>query len=135
MRRPYVPQLVAARPTAAPGHFVIDRPLDTHWRDATCKEVNCKHYLEGWLMVLPDPSPQLDYLRQSERHFTEEKKGGGTIELSFPPGQKCVRGPHKMLLNKLENFVGNGRQHANPNDWTEHHNETLYQFQRVKERG
>lgn len=135
MRKPYTPQLVTARPTARRGHFVIDRPLETHWRDATCKEVDCPHYLNGWLMVLPDPGPQVDYVRHSGRHFTEKKVGGGTIEFNFPPGQKCFRPPHKMLMNKREIFVGDGREHANPGDWIENHNETLYQFQRVKERG
>jgi hypothetical protein len=101
--------------------------------------MDCPHYLQGWMTVVPTASDQADYIRhKSERHFTEERKEGGLSEFSFPSGQKCFRN-HKRPLNKQEIFSheGNGlrRVHENPRDWTEHMNEETDKTRRAQERG
>ena len=125
--------------TAASQHFKINRPLATHWRAAECREVDCPHFLQGWVTVVPAVSEQADYIRHnSERHFTEKRVAGELSEFVFPPGQRCFR-PHKRPLDRQEIFTheANGRRrvHERPTDWTDHFNEETDKTKRALERG
>lgn len=125
--------------TAAKQHFKINRPLATHWREAECREVDCPHYLQGWMTVVPTVSNQADYIRHnSGRHFTEARMAGELSEFTFAPGQRCFR-PHKLPLDKQEIFTheagGIRRAHAQPLGWIEHFNEETDKTRRALERG
>lgn len=78
--------------------YVIDRPLPTHWRAATCEEVRCPDYTNGWQTIVPATGEQADYIRhRSMRYFKEEPQPGGLAAFSFPAGQRCFRSwQHKL---------------------------------------
>ena len=112
------------------------RPLATHGEAATCKAVNCPHYLNGWKTVVPTVGPQADYIRyKSERHFIEERKDGGLTEFVFLPGQRCFR-EHKLPLDKQEIFIhrtaGGSRTFQRPQDWTENMNIEVDKIERER---
>jgi hypothetical protein len=116
-------------------HFRILRPWDTHWRGAVCKEVDCPHYIKGWLTVVLTVSDQADYIRhKSGRHFTEKKVEGGLSEFEFPPGQRCFR-DHRLPMDKQEHYLHDQRVHTRPLDWVEDFNTETDRFNRAKERG
>lgn len=94
-----MPTLIkVAQPPAS--SYEIDRPDETHWREATCEEVTCGHRLMGWSIDADPSTPlglkQIDYIRKrSKREFTEERQPTGLIRFTFAPGQRCFR-EHKV---------------------------------------
>ena len=95
-------------------HFVYSRPAATHFRKATCKEVECPHWLIGWKTQVDTGTNlgqmQAAYLRhQSGRHFTEERAGDTLINFIFPPGQTCFR-EHKVPTGKPPSYLIGGRE-------------------------
>lgn len=116
--------------------YAVEAPVDTHWRRATCEEVQCEQQERGWKMQI-DLSSELGqkqayYIKyQSGRHFTHEKLNNeGMVELVFPPGQTCFR-EHKVRLDREERYVVKGgdfrgnprgiptRVHTRPELWVE----------------
>jgi len=90
-------------PVGAYTTYSLTMPKDTHWRKATCEEVECQPWRNGWKTIVPTASPQADYIRakQHGRHFTEAPADGGMAEFTFPPGQPCFRsGEHRLQLQR-----------------------------------
>lgn len=131
------------RPTGSQQHFKIVRPLETHWRAATCREVDCPWFIEGWRTIVPTVGDKADYIRhRSGRHFTEKQVEGGMSEFAFPAGQEAGgfhEYQHRRPLDKQEFFTheagGIRRLHVRPTDWTEHFNEETDKTRRALERG
>ena len=77
-------------------------PLKSHWRRATCREIECQPYGGGWWTRI-DLSPTLDpdtlqshqradyYIRHNcERRYIETWEGS-TIAYHFEAGQDCFK--------------------------------------------
>ena len=97
--------------------YTIAVPLATHWRPATCDEVDCPHYLLGWRTLVPADSPQADYIRHDRtRSATEERTPEGLAAFTFGPGQRCFQASqHKVQNGRPERFIQRGGDHrANP---------------------
>lgn len=83
--------------------YEIRRPLASHWRDASCAEVDCPAHLHGWSTRV-DVSTELgarqaNYIRlHSGRRFTV-KEHGNLVIFTFGPGQRCFR-PHRVPLER-----------------------------------
>lgn len=73
--------------------YEIDVP-DYNMRPATCAEVKCRAYLNGWSTVIDETTDlgrgQAYYLRKnSGRMFAEESWGPQHTVFKFTPGQTC----------------------------------------------
>lgn len=76
------------------------RPKDTHFKEATCNDVDCPHYNFGWFTTVPIGSPQEHYIRnQSGRQFTASSEDGLNVTFVFPAGQKCFQ-QHRVPLER-----------------------------------
>lgn len=79
-------------------------PKETHWRRATCAEVDCPRYLLGWVTTVAIGSPQHDYianeLKNKERHAISERVGDELMQFSYPPGQRCFGANHWRKLDR-----------------------------------
>ncbi len=87
--------------------FKVASPLATHYRKATCEEVNCSAYLSGWTIKKSDLDDKLMHVvKESGRHYAEKTlELGGDIYLVFPPGQACFNAEmHRVPLNRPEFF-------------------------------
>lgn len=122
-------------PVGAMQTFQVLAPKATHFRQATCAEIDCPHYLHGWRTTI-DESTELGqqqawYVRnQSGRRFTEDRdQAPGLTTFTFEAGQRCF-GQHQVRLDKPELFIvrdgdwrgnpsGRRRQHANADDWVD----------------
>jgi hypothetical protein len=124
-------------PAGSPGDYktyTLSAPLTTHYRVATCAEVDCEHWREGWCSAI-DTSTELgirqaDYIvNDSGRSYTQVvDKAGGRVLFTFPAGQRCFRQHHVPLerdpvlsvrggdwrASTGERFV-----HAKPEHWVE----------------
>lgn len=111
-------------PVQAYKTYGIKQPLSTHWRRATCAEINCAAYLNGWTTIVPVAGPQAQYIRaRSGRRFTEVKQDAGMVEFAFPPGQTCfAAAKHRAPLGRPPLFiVRDGDFRGNPSGWSMRH--------------
>ena len=112
--------------------YQIVSPVSTHWRTATCAEVDCPNYLKGWKIRIEGLPPEMAHAaRTSGRKYTELDVTENEHWLIFEAGQPCFRASeHRKLLDKQEIFVvrdgdfrgnptGNVRKHTSPDHWVE----------------
>lgn len=112
--------------------FQITSPISTHWRPATCAEIDCPHYLGGWRVRVEGLTPEmLHSATTSWRKYSELHVAEGENWLVFEAGQTCFRAStHKKLLDRQEIFIardgdfrgnptGKVRKHTRPEFWLE----------------
>ena len=85
------------------------QPQDTHFRRASCREVDCVNYAWGWRsgfdVTDPEQAAAARVIRdKSGRLFTVEELRGesGRVErvvFTFGPGQECFL-PHRVALER-----------------------------------
>lgn len=96
--------------------FQIISPRATHFRDATCREVNCVASQRGWRQRIDiktvDGQKTAYWIRMhSARAYTVERTNtAGVLDFVFAPGQRCFT-KHEVPLNRPEIFV---TRHGNP---------------------
>lgn len=74
--------------------YRILNPISTHFRPATCEDVDCEHYLSGWQSLIDESTDlgqrQAHYIRkESARRYTESRNGAGLTVFTFEAGQSC----------------------------------------------
>lgn len=126
-------------PSGAKKTYSIVAPRATHYRKASCAEVECEGQEHGWVMLIDERTElgrrQAHYIRSvSGRRFTEQTETGLT-SFTFEAGQTCFT-EHEVPLGKPELFVvrdgdlreslaqvrqrrGNIRLHQRPEDWAD----------------
>lgn len=128
--------------------FQVVAPLSTHWRAATCQEVDCPQYLGGWRIRVEVLEPQmLHTARTSGRKFSELHVAEGENWLVFEAGQPCFRASeHRKLLDRQEIYIardgdyrgnptGRVRKHSRPEFWVEEMQENNLAVRERLERG
>ena len=110
-------------------HFRILMPAATHREYATCADVDCPHYLGGWMTIVAVDSPQERYIRKdSGRQFRVEKTSDSILTFVFTPGQRCFR-QHTTLNGKQPFYLhetSEGRRvHSSGKDFIEHTHEQM----------
>ncbi|KUF18466.1 hypothetical protein [Streptomyces silvensis] len=120
-------------PPAAYKTFGILAPVSSHWRPATCAEVDCADHRLGWRVRVEGLDEELLHAaRTSGRRYSELRVAEGETWLVFEAGQPCFRArQHRTRLDRPELYVvrdgdwrGNPRgtpirQHARPEHWVE----------------
>src|SRR5262245_61194764 len=142
-----VNRIPPALPVQAMQTYSIRAPLATHWRDATCAEVDCPQHLHGWLTAVDETTElgqaQAGYIRaRAGRRYIERRTPTHT-EFLFEAGQRCFA-PHKVPLEREPLFIvrlgdwrgyGPARVHARADDWIEDMQESLDKIRDARERG
>lgn len=103
-------------PPGAYRTYQILAPASTHWRPATCAEVDCAAYLRGWSTTVDETTElgarQAYYIRrQSGRGFTEQRDTAGLTVFAFEPGQRCFRAGEHQVQVRPESYL------IRPGDW------------------
>lgn len=105
--------------------YSLRSPLATHFRPATCAEVRCPAYLNGWVTRVPVGSQLEGAVRSSGRRWAAEYRDGNEIRFAFEAGTSCFReSTHRVPLDRPEQFIvrtgtGPARLHTRPADWVE----------------
>lgn len=100
--------------------YAIVRPLGSHWRKATCEEVNCPAWQNGWLTRLAaNDTGNIAFITSGRtgRVWREiERSESGERQFVFPAGQPCLRcGEHRVPLEREPLFVvRDGDRRGNP---------------------
>jgi hypothetical protein len=109
--------------------FAYHRPLATHWRRASCEEVECDAYLHGWYTTVDERTDlgagQAYYIRRSSgRSFHEHRTEQGRTLFAFGPGQMCFRASdHRLPIIERPALwiVRDGDWRGNPTGWSRTH--------------
>jgi len=111
-------------------HWKAARPRDTHWREASCREVGCQQYLRGWQTVLPaNDTINAGYIRRSGLGFREESEGQ-LVRFLFEPGQECFKGragEHRTPVER-DPILWRDNLVMAPLEWLDSMNDDLYQI-------
>lgn len=125
---------------------IVTPQTEEFWEPATCEEVGCEQFLNGWDTRLPVGSDLVDVVRSSNRPYTQRLEDG-VVVFTFAPGLPCFRAAtHRLRLERPSLFVvkdgdwrgnptGQSRQHARPEDWVEDFKESVQDSAELKERG
>lgn len=123
--------------------YSIKAPLSTHFRQASCAEVDCPQYLKGW-------RTRLEMLNEKDRHYVLKESGRryklqhvaeGETYAVFEPGQNCFQvSRHRVRVDRPETYsVLDGRRllrnHTRPELWVEDLHEYSDAYQALKEKG
>lgn len=106
-------------PAAAYKTYQAIKPRKTHFRPATCAEVDCPNRARGWRTVVDVTTAlgqkQANYIRlHSGRHFTAEQVGDDLVTFTFAPGQTCFSA-HRVDLEREPIFrIKGGDFRGNP---------------------
>lgn len=122
-----------ALPVQAYQTYEIRAPKETHWRPATCQEVDCDAYQNGWITTLDTATElgarQAEYIRlHSGRHYTARPLGEHVFAFTFPAGQRCFQQHHVPLEREplyvvrggdWRQHLGAERRHVHADDWVD----------------
>lgn len=121
MPSPEGQRLPPVLPVQAYKTFQVVAPLRTHWRAATCEEVECDAYRNGFRLYVDEATElgqaQADYVRhKAGRKFAEHRDPGSSRTVfTFPPGTlpfaSAEHTSHKVRIEREELFV------TRPGDW------------------
>lgn len=135
-------------PAAAYQTFsVVTPPGPDHWRPASCEEVDCEFWANGWQTRVPRTAgAMLNTIRTSGRPYLERVEEAEVV-FTFGPGTTCFRAStHQVKLGRPELFIvrdgdwrgnptGTFRRHTRPDDWVEHMQDHLGKLREQQERG
>ncbi len=108
-------------PPSAYKTFTILSPVETHWEDATCADVECAGHVHGWQTYTDETTElgerQAHYIRRmSGRSFSEERNEHGVTVFTFGAGQECFD-VHKARTDRPQSFLvrpGDQRRYGTP---------------------
>lgn len=73
--------------------YGFSRPLKTHWRSATCEDVDCTFYVNGWFSDIDestaDGQMQAMFIRHDKTRSFKESKVDGRTRFTYLPGTIC----------------------------------------------
>lgn len=142
--------------------YQVASPLTSHWRPATCAEVDCEQHRNGWVTAVDESTDlgqrQAHHIRTNcrpvdklaargtVRRYSETRTPEGWTAFRFPAGQECFA-EHKVPLERPELYIvrdgdwrGNPRgtqprRHARPEDWVEDFSEHHDRLATLRNRG
>lgn len=97
--------------------YQVAQPLKTHWRSATCEEVDCPNWLNGWRVRVEGLYPWLlQAAMSSGRKWTLLDVAAAESYLVFEAGQPCfAASTHRMLVGRPQrHFERGGDWRGNP---------------------
>lgn len=135
--RAMVSHFAPPMPPQAYKTYGMAMPLRTHWRRATCEEVGCEAYRNGWVSTFDVATElgqrQYAYCKEDRsRSFSVQRPMLTLVKFVYPPGSRCFRSDeHRLPLDRPARFyVAEGdfrgnprgipvRVHARADDWVE----------------
>ena len=133
--------------------YFWSRPLSTHWRPATCEEVQCEDFMNGFMFTCDISTDlgrrQYEYLTHDrERTYTIDEDGPYLRNFIYGPGNRGFAGDrhaHRLPVGReplLSVRAGDWRKYLAPpvhhkyvDDWVEDFSENQEAIQKVIQRG
>lgn len=101
--------------------YGMTMPLKTHWRPASCDEVGCEAYRNGWVSTF-DLGTELGRKQYAfcqadrERSYSMQRTGLNLVKLLYKPGTPCFnRSTHRVPMERPARlYVADGDWRGNP---------------------
>jgi hypothetical protein len=117
-------------PVTATKTYELRAPVRSHFRKATCKEIDCGAYLHGWATTVAPGGEDEALIRRAGRAFTVERTAEGWLRFMFSAGQPCfAASSHVVTLEREPLYLVRGgdwrantgviRRHVNGDDWVD----------------
>lgn len=107
-----------AGPAQAYKTYRVAQPLRTHWRPATCAEVDCEHHAYGWRTLADidtdDGVRRARYIVDHAGRAYTWSQAGSVVTFTFAPGQQCFAEHHVPLERDPLFLVRGGDWRGNP---------------------
>jgi hypothetical protein len=108
---------MAGLPPSSYKTYQIAAPISTHWRPASCAEVECPNYLHGWKVradVLDEK--MIHTATHSGRKFVWQRLSELENWLVYEAGQPCFQAAvHRVRVDRPELYiVREGDRRGNP---------------------
>ena len=117
------------------GHrtYQILSPIATHYRPASCADVDCAAHAHGWRTTVDETTPlgqeQAAYIRRGAGRRHAETRDNNLTTFTFEAGQVCfAAADHRLPLDRPEHFrvltgpapgvIETARAHR-PDDWVD----------------
>ena len=130
--------------------YGIARPKRTHWKLATCAQVDCPRRERGWRQTIDLNTPlgqdQARYIKtHAGRSYTKVGQMNGVVELEFAAGQDCFT-EHRVPLDRDSLFTlrrgdwrgnptGQAPQVLSPIAWRDNYGENQEKLAELAKRG
>ena len=127
--------------------YIVRAPVETHFRDASCQEVDCLNLANGWHTYVDERTTlgqmQSHYIRNvSGRFFTETLGEDRQTDFWFPAGQRCFV-QHRVRLDRPELFglkagdwrVGGRPREVTGGEWLDRFAENQFKLRDMQQRG
>lgn len=129
-------------------------PIQTHFRPATCAEVECDEYVKGFMLIADERTDlgiaQVAYVRTDRDRSPSsiERREDGLTYVTYPPGTRPFAGPrhdHVVPLEREPVFYSHGgdfraettqrRVFDRPDQWVDDFATHLDDINSTRERG
>jgi hypothetical protein len=123
-------------PVQAMQTFQVATPPTTHTRPASCWEVECEPFKNGWITRVPAGSDLETLVRRQGRKWSGAYRDGAEMVFQFAPETPCFKADtHVVSLERPAFYIVRGgdwrantgliRRHTRGEDWVEHMQESL----------
>lgn len=143
-------RIVPRTPPGAMVTYRVSSPILTHTRPATCDEVDCPQWINGWDTIVAKGSDLEALIRETarghgpdgvRRPFARVSDTGPTLTFHYAPGTPCFRmSLHRTSLHRPEFYTkragdwrqdrGLIRRHTKPEHWVEDSQENFDKVRR-----
>lgn len=95
-------------PVGAVQSHMLLAPISTHMRPATCEEVDCPDFVNGFVLIMDESTElgamQRTYVRndRTRQASSIERREDGLTYATFPPGTQPYAGPAHDHVTSLE---------------------------------
>lgn len=146
MQQPF--RVTPAGPVHAYQTWQIHTPkTPDYYQPASCEDVDCEHWLNGWQTRIPATAEGLLYTaRHCGRPYAERAEDGEVVFV-FAPGTPCFKAAtHRIKVGRPELFIvrggdwrgnptGEHRIHSRPDDWVDEFRTHTEKLHAQQERG
>ena len=114
-------------------NYGLRTPINSHRRPASCEEINCQHWREGWLIVLDlrtDKGLSHEYTIKHTAHkkYKQELLEDGRTLFTFEAGQVCLRvAQHTTSLERAP-FSDINQRGVSNDEFIDTYNEQAYRL-------
>ncbi len=142
------------KPLAGPQNYksyTMRAPLRTHWRPASCEEVDCAAYINGFVTTVDLSTDlgqkQYDYLSHDKsRSFHMQRVNMTLVKFVYGPGNRCFNGMHRTAVGRPPRLLvvggdwrgnprGDLRVHKRLEDWVDDSRNHLDKIATLVQRG
>jgi hypothetical protein len=132
--------------------YAMRAPISTHWRQASCEEVDCESFLQGFVTTVDLTTElgqrQYDYLsHDKERSYHMQRVSETLVKFVYGPGNRCFSSnKHRTAIGRPPRLLvvggdwrGNPRRekrvHRNIDDWVDDARNHQDKIARIIQRG